>query len=183
MAGVVRVRDLQPQSAGWWNLSNLRALLGPDAASARAVGHSFGPDRGDPDYAFLAVDRDGDRQAAVVLNLRASKWALVTHELTARESGAAPRPPQYISSLELEGVRIADRVVLFYVDLHMARSSLFYDLEGGAKLKQLVAGLAPGTWEIWRDGYLDDPQGFVPPQAGILYFEAPAGGYYLKKLY
>jgi len=90
--------------------------------------------------------------------------------------------PALIWSLDLAGVRIGDRAVLFHTGAAMARSSVYFDLEGPAKLQYLVTGLAPGTWEIWWNGWLEDPQGGVEPEAGTLYFEGPPGSYYLRRL-
>jgi hypothetical protein len=90
--------------------------------------------------------------------------------------------PVPIASIDMAGVRIRDRAVVFYTESTSARSAVSFDVPGSGNVKHLVAGLAPGSWEIWRNGWLEDPQGFVEPQAGALYFEAPAGNYYFRKL-
>lgn len=96
--------------------------------------------------------------------------------------GSADARPAPISSIDMAGVRIRDRVVVFYTESTSAGSAVSFDVPGTGNVKHLVAGLAPGTWEIWRNGWLEDPQGVVEPQAGALYFEAPAGSYFFRKL-
>jgi hypothetical protein len=86
-----------------------------------------------------------------------------------------------VSSLELAGLRLADRVALFYTELTMARSAVSFRVEGTETLKYLVTGLAPGDWDIWWNGWLEDPQGFVEPRTGVLYFQGPAGSYFLRR--
>jgi hypothetical protein len=94
--------------------------------------------------------------------------------------GATPVVP--VTSMDLAGARIADRVVLFYTEPSMARSMVYFDVEASGRLKFLVTGLAPGTWEIWWNGWLENPQGGVEPEAGALYFEGEPGGYFLKRI-
>jgi len=96
--------------------------------------------------------------------------------------GGTPLPVGEVSSVELAGVRLADRVVLFHADSRSARSAVSFSVEGNGDLKYLVTGLAPGAWEIWWNGWLEDPQGAVEPRAGALYFEGPPGSYFLRRL-
>ena len=91
-------------------------------------------------------------------------------------------PVERITSPDLDGVRIGDRVVLFHTERGFARSALFFDVGGEGVLKFLVASLAPGTWEIWWRGYLVDHQGGVERETGALYFEGRPGGYFLRRL-
>jgi len=219
----------------WWELKTLRALLGGEAPASTALGHDFGPDRQQPEYAFLAVDSTkactGEvqnlKRSFVLLRLGrpAIPWALVTFDLmvsadpalpkswaavlpssesgwrvssfSSRRSstetvfvnaiqfldgeGGAPMPVEEVSSLELAGVRLADRVALFHAETTTARSAVSFRVEGTETLKYLVTGLAPGDWEIWWNGWLEDPQGFVEPRSGALYFEGPAGSYFLRR--
>ncbi len=94
---------------------------------------------------------------------------------------ATPLPAGEVSSVELAGVRLADRVVLFHADTTSARGAVSFSVTGGGTLKYLVTGLAPGTWEVWWNGWLEDPQAFVDPKAGALYFEGPPGSYFLRR--
>ena len=94
---------------------------------------------------------------------------------------AAPAEVAPMSSLDLEGVRIGRQVVLFHRETGMARSSVYFDLEATGKLSFLVAGLEPGYWEVWWNGYLEETGGLVRPQAGTLYFPGEAGSYFLRR--
>lgn len=111
------------------------------------------------------------------VRLRDEEAALLDAVVT---GGALPVVP--VTSMDLAGARIADRVVLFYTEPFMARSMVSFDVEADGRLKFLVTGLAPGTWEIWWNGWLEDPQGGVEPEAGALYFEGEPGGYFLKRI-
>lgn len=94
---------------------------------------------------------------------------------------AAALPVQAFSNMDIAGVRIGDWVTAFYTEPASASAAVSFDVPGSGKVKYLVAGLAPGTWEIWRNGWLEDPQAVVERAAGALYFEAPAGGYFIRK--
>lgn len=125
------------------------------------------------------------------------KWRLESRTLSAKRTSAetlflnllqfvdpeaaTPLPAGEVSSVELAGVRLADRVVLFHADTTSARGAVSFSVTGGGTLKYLVTGLAPGTWEVWWNGWLEDPQGFVDPKAGALYFEGPPGSYFLRR--
>ena len=93
-----------------------------------------------------------------------------------------PRPIAPIDSTDLAGLRIADRVVAFYVESHTARSAVSFDVDGAGALKFLVTGLAPGDWEIWSGGMLDIPEAEVRPETGALRFEGRPGSYFLRRL-
>lgn len=86
-----------------------------------------------------------------------------------------------ISAIDLAGVQIGDRAILFYVDVRAGRSAVFFDAPQGQTLKILVAGLAPGIWEIWRNGWLDEPKAFVRPETQALYYETKPGGFFLRR--
>ena len=44
-----------------------------------------------------------------------------------------------------------------------------------------MAGLAPGYWEVWWNGYLEDLEGLVKPEAGTLWFEGDPGSYFIRR--
>lgn len=100
--------------------------------------------------------------------------------LNVTEFGAA-QPIEPIRTLNLAGVRLGDRVTLFHAGLHMTPGPVFFDTEGGERLRCLVTGLAPGSWDVWWNGWLEMPGLWVAPQEGVLYFEGPSGGYYLRR--
>jgi hypothetical protein len=94
--------------------------------------------------------------------------------------GAPPSTPRLVSSTVLAGARMGGRVALFHTAPEMAREAVFFDAEGGAKLQCLVTGLAPGPWEVWRNGYLEDTGVIVEPSEGAAYFEGQPGSYFLR---
>lgn len=89
-----------------------------------------------------------------------------------------------ISSLDLEGAIAGSTVVLFHTETRLAASALSFDTEKheAATLHFIVTGLAPGMWEIWRNGWVVD--GGVPVRAGeaVLSFEGRPGSYFIRRL-
>ena len=53
-----------------------------------------------------------------------------------------------------------------------------YETDEGAVL---VADLAQGNWQLWRDGKIVKPVAVVSSDEGTLYFEGPAGSYELRR--
>lgn len=93
----------------------------------------------------------------------------------------APEPPlESMESLDLAGVRLPGYAVLFRIEATMARDAVSYVVEGGGTLRHLVTGLAPGSWQVWWNGWLEDPGLPVEPREGLLSFEGPAGSYFLR---
>ncbi len=92
-------------------------------------------------------------------------------------------PPRLIDEIDLMGAQAGDWVAVFATGNASAGSAVFFDSVGPEKLKMhcLVAGLQPGGWEIWRDGYLEQTVVRAPAESWVLYFEEPAGNYYLKR--
>jgi len=173
------------QTNRWWELNALRELLGEQDRAVKPLGYDYGPDPQRPEYAFLAADVEGARRSIVLLH----PHTLITCEvgqtseprLRIKQLQAAAPPKNSVSSADFAGVRLAGWVVLFHADVRSARSAVSFVLEGDDKLKFLVTGLAPGTWEIWRNGWLENQQAFVAPRAGALYFEGLAGSYFLRR--
>jgi|GEM_PF-873155 len=87
-----------------------------------------------------------------------------------------------VSEIDLAGIRAGSWVVLFQTGASSARSAVFFDARGEGPLRYLITGLAPGVWQIWRNGFLTIPDAVVRPHTGTLYFEAPAGNYFLRAL-
>jgi hypothetical protein len=94
--------------------------------------------------------------------------------------GSTPPTPRLVWSMGLAGARMGGRVALFHTAPEMAREAVYFDTEGGAKLQCLVTGLAPGAWEVWRNGYLEDTGVIVEPSEGAAYFEGQPGSYFLR---
>ncbi|HWQ55938.1 MAG TPA: hypothetical protein VN442_19775 [Bryobacteraceae bacterium] len=92
-----------------------------------------------------------------------------------------PLPVELIWTIDLAGIRMGDRVVLFHPGSHVAHQPVFFDVDEGELLKCLVTGLAPGFWDLWWRGWLEQPDLQVAPGEGVLYFESPKGGYYLRR--
>lgn len=92
-----------------------------------------------------------------------------------------PLEARWLHSLDLEGVRIGQRVILFHADASMARTAVYFNVEARGTLSILLAGLAPGLWDVWWNGYLEKIDERVRQAAGTLLFEGESGGYYLRR--
>jgi hypothetical protein len=164
-----------------------------------------GPGENGREYAFLAVDQGGVRRSVVLFRERVmvaldlaegdAEWQGPKQAVTALERRGhgetlllhviAQTPARFIAqdTISLVGVRFAERLVMFHAERFSARSPVWFDAEGAANMKCLITGLAPGGWEIWRELYLEDPNGLVRREEGALYLEGPPGRYYLKRQY
>jgi len=174
-----------PIEGRWWEPAALGKLLkAPEAASFR---HSHGPDARSPEYAYATLLEGGVRRSVVVL----AEGAILTFEIGKGSSDrpvvkvrqcAAPIETGSIESLDLAGMRVGGRVVLFHAESRSATSAVSFDVAGTGKLKFLIVGLQVGTWEIWHNGLLFDPAGAVERDSGVLAFEGPPGGYFLRRI-
>jgi len=90
-------------------------------------------------------------------------------------------PVRKIESAHLVGVSLAHRVVLFNKQGTCSDRPVSFSFEGGGTFKCLVADLAQGNWQIWRDGKIVKPVAVVSSDEGTLYFEGPAGSYELRR--
>lgn len=154
----------------WWQLKKLRALYGPGAIP---LAHAFGPE-----YAFFACDVNGTRRSLAVFHpIR----ALVTYDYAGQESlnVIGFSSPVRIKDLDFTGARLGGYVALFHRAAAPARSSVSFHVDAPGKLKYLITGLAPGAWDIWFQGYLENSRD-VAPREGSLYFEGDPGGYFLR---
>ena len=130
------------------------------------------------DAAFLAVSVR-DAGIASVMRLDTGRTE-VTHEGSTVRTPVKSTP---ITSLDLAGVRVGNTVVLFHTEKQMARSALSFDTGSGeGRLRFLVTGLAPGMWEIWRNGWLVEPEIVVRAGEGVLSFEERPGSYFIRRL-
>jgi len=191
MAGLLAMTGTaQPQGCRlaqrWWEVEALCKTLGGGACADPKLRHSHGPDARAPEYAYATILAGGVRRSAVVLK----EGAVVTFEtgldggaggVTIRDCGAHLEQAT-VESLDLAGVRLGGRVVFFHADTRSATSAVSFDVAGPARLKFLIVGLAVGTWEIWRNGFLLDAGGAVEPDSGVLSFEGPPGGYFLRRI-
>jgi hypothetical protein len=141
------------------------------------IAHDFAAPRGERPPLELASGQRHTSLPPRAVRVREDEAALLD---VVQIGGTLPVVP--VTLVNLAGAMISDRVVLFYTEPYMARSMVSFDVDAGGRLKFLVTGLAPGTWEIWWNGWLEDPQGGVEPEAGALYFQGEAGSYFLKRI-
>lgn len=83
-----------------------------------------------------------------------------------------------VRDLELSGLRLADRVILFHQEFTAARSALSFFLNASERLSYAIAGLSPGNWDVWWNGWLEQAQVAAP---AILLFDGPGGSYFLRR--
>ena len=92
----------------------------------------------------------------------------------------APMPVEKVEDAQVVGMVLGDRVVLFAKSGQRANQSVCFSHQGADDFKYLVTDLAAGTWQVWCDGRIVRPAVEVSEEAGILYFEGPAGEYELR---
>lgn len=97
------------------------------------------------------------------------------------ENETAPSAVEFTGSVDLDGARIGDWIVLFHNEPNSAREPQFFFVDRGGPVKCLVAGLAPGLWELWHNGFVKEQSLEVSPRAGALYFEGAAGSYFFRR--
>ncbi len=94
---------------------------------------------------------------------------------------ADDRPVERISAPELTGVQIADRVIWFQKESARLDHGFQFRTTGAGQLHYLLTDLAPGTWQIWRDGAIVIPATPVSADAGTLFFSGPGGAYEIRR--
>lgn len=155
--------------ADWRSVESMLAVLPP---KAKTVAHWRRADA-----AFLAASTDGKRVQSVV-RLDGGRTEIHYPGELGRIRGRS------LTSLDLEGVQTARTVVLFHTEPHLASSALSFDTgrDNAASLQFIVTGIAPGMWEVWRDGWVVDIG--VPVRAGeaVLWFEGRPGSYFIRRL-
>ena len=197
-------------TTGWWSLESLRSLLETEPSAVIALGHAYGPEEKNPEFAFLAADvtkaypsatgpvrrstvflRDGvllrlaigaplgDVPASLRRQLICERKQFSIDTIAADYATADIEP---IASIDVAGARIGSWVVMFHNEPSSAASAVGFYVETAAARRYLVTGLAPGNWQIWRNGWLVDPGIFVRPRQGVLYFEGRSGSYFLRRL-
>ena len=170
------------------------------AAGAKVLAH-----REDDGFSFAAF-ADGSAQRSVVL-LRQGEQIAVTYDIAREASmwslaggaseyarvidgaesaflnviGPGARTARDVSNIDLAGVRVRGWAILFHTELRSARSAVSFAVDGDSPIRILVTGLAPGAWEVWRNGWLEEPEADVRPEEGSLYREARAGSYFLRR--
>jgi hypothetical protein len=94
---------------------------------------------------------------------------------------APPLQVEKLQTPQMAGAHIADRAVLFSVTGDRLSHPPAFTVEGAGPQKILVADLAEGTWQIWRNGQVVKPAAEVTAESGTLYIEGPAGRYELRR--
>ncbi len=187
----LRMADVESLRLRATGMETLRALPGPGAKP-------LGQDR-TSEFAFLAVKAGPDvirefvflphQKALVEYDIGPVSWKLL-----GGGSAQSPAPDLHliqmgerrtvgkIVSEELAGFRLGQWAILFYTEAQMAQTAVSFDFEGPASMKFLIAGLAPGAWEIWRAGMRALEDGVVAPASGVLSFEGKPGSYFLRNV-
>ncbi|HYO83252.1 MAG TPA: hypothetical protein VES20_17740 [Bryobacteraceae bacterium] len=145
--------------------------------------HSALPAEGKPvaywrgqDAAFLAVHVPGKGVQSVV---RTNQGRVEFRFDGERVHG----PGEDIDSLDLSGRRTGDHVVLFHTEPALARSVLSFDAGSAAdSLNFVITGLAPGVWEVWRNGWVVDQGVTVRAGEAVLFFQERSGSYFIRRL-
>lgn len=109
----------------------------------------------------------------------AADWFLNVAQVM--DNGATPLAVERLESGDTVGVRVADRVVWFQRTGTRTDRPVSFTVPGSGTMKFLVADLAEGTWQVWRDGAIVFPALTVTGDEGTLYFEGPAGAYSLRR--
>jgi hypothetical protein len=154
----------------WQTVESMRSALPP---KARIIAQWRGTDA-----AFLAGNVPGKGVSAVV-RINGGKTEI---RFDARIYTTAETTP--ISSLDLEGVVAGNAVILFNTESRLISSAISFDTGAvrAGSLRFIVTGMAPGMWEIWRNGWVVDIG--VPVRAGeaVLEFEERPGSYFIRRL-
>jgi hypothetical protein len=161
----------------WWTMAALRRLdRTPDST---VVAYWAGPDTRRPGAAFLALH---NRQSGVrsIVALNADERVRFDGKVAVESAAKADT----VESLDVVGVRLRDRVVLFHAGAGLLRSAFSFDTghAGPERLRFIVTGIAPGVWEIWRDGWVVDIGVPVRAKEAVLYFEERPGSFFVRKL-
>lgn len=171
-ATIVTFDFATPAGASW------RQLI-ETAGASQLSGNSF---RAGPVHHTVLLPGGGDplldatEGGVIVTSRKQREDAILLHVAQA----GAVLPVELIWTIDLAGVRVGDRIIAFHAGLRMAHQPVFFDVDEGAHLKFLLTGLAPGSWDIWWKGWLEQSGLWVAPHTGTLYFEGPAGGYYFS---
>ncbi|HUU28930.1 MAG TPA: hypothetical protein VM123_14055 [archaeon] len=101
--------------------------------------------------------------------------------LVTEQGRANPPRPALLESEDLVGFKLLDRVALFNKAGERSDLPVSFSVQGDRRFKILVTDLAEGTWQVRKDGKVFIPAASVSDEAGVLYFEGPAGEYRLLR--
>jgi hypothetical protein len=184
------------------SLSGFRSLLGAQAAQARALGYLESPAVSFAMFDTGAVQRGFAFTGGTLATVDLATSGECTWSLDGVEAGlrvepvemragifvhaarleGAPDIHEVEAGVDLAGFRTGPHVILFHNEPRMNRSAVsFAAEEGPSPLTVLVAGLAPGDWQLWRNGWLEASLG-VRPSEGALCFDTRPGRFFLRHL-
>jgi hypothetical protein len=89
-------------------------------------------------------------------------------------------PVEQIDAASYTGARVGDRAVLFSKTAEPSDRPVRFRLSGD-RVKCLVADLAEGTWQVWRNGAVEHAALPVRAGEGVLYFETRGGVVELRR--
>ena len=129
-----------------------------------------------PDVGYsLTSEKDGS-----ILYRASVKDVILTYNLKTLQAEPGEGVKR-IEGIDFIGAVTGGWAVLFHNDARALRSTASFVVESGITLKFLVCGLAPGGWEIWRNGWLEDTMNGVDAHSGVLYFEGAGGSYFIRR--
>ena len=106
--------------------------------------------------------------------LRSDPWLLAFRP----KDAAAPR---LIPEVDLIGIALPDWYVWFHRDVVSAQSAISFLLPPGAETNFLLAGMAPGAWDVWLDGWVQETPMRVSPEQGAAYWRGKPGSYFFRR--
>lgn len=95
------------------------------------------------------------------------------------------KPAARLDSLDVAGVLVGEDAVLFHSEPGLLRSAFSFDTGAGVKASTLrftITGVAPGIWEIWRNGWVVDIGVRVREREAVLHFSERPGSYFIRRL-
>jgi hypothetical protein len=101
-------------------------------------------------------------------------------QLTALTPAGGARPKLW-EEVDLLGAEMGDTLVWFHRNRNSIASAVSFLLPKGPEAQLLVTGLAPGAWDIWHDGWLDEGPLRVQPEAGAALWTSARGSYFLRR--
>lgn len=171
---------------GWTGRLVNRTLL-PETAEIATVGgpgkeyQVFGENQVPDGAARLRADEEAGAWRLEVSPKKAAEADWFLNVMQVMDRDAAALPVERLASGELAGVQVAGRVVWFNRTGARTDRPVSFQVHGEGNLQFLVADLAEGTWQVWRDGAVLHPALTVSGDAGTLWFEGPAGSYSLRR--
>lgn len=123
----------------------------------------------------LTSDKEG-----ALLYRATVKHVVVTYDLKTLKAEPATDVKK-IDEVDFAGALVGDWAFFFHNEAHALRSTASFEVAAEGKLHFMICGLAPGAWDIWRNGWLEDTSSGVDARSGVLYFEGRAGSYFIRR--